>query len=76
LTERFNKNFNQLLGEYRIREACRRFGDQENYGNLTVEAIGASVGFKSRSYFAAIFKKITGLTPTQYAKEAKNTEKC
>jgi len=74
LSQRFNKNFNQLLGEYRIREACRRINDQANYGNLTIEAIGASVGFKSRSNFAANFKKVTGLTATQYAKEAKNPD--
>jgi len=71
LTERLGKNFSQLLNEYRVREACRRFSDQEQYGRLTIEAVGASVGFKSRSNFAVTFKKVTGLTPSQYLHEAR-----
>jgi len=70
INERFGMNFNQLLSEYRIKEACHRISDRENYGNFTIEAIAASVGFKSRSNFAVTFKKITGLTPSQYLREA------
>ncbi len=65
------KNFNALLGEYRVREACRRLGDAEKYGHLTIEAISASVGFKSRTNFVAIFKRVTGLTPSEYQKTAR-----
>lgn len=68
LNEEYGKNFNALLSEYRIREACRRLNDTENYGNLTIEAISSSVGFKSRSNFAVIFKRITGLSPSEYQK--------
>jgi len=74
LSERLGKNFSQLLNEYRVREACRRFSDQEQYGKLTIEAIGASVGFKSRSNFAVTFKKFTGLTPSQYLHEARKQD--
>jgi len=70
LTERLDKNFSQLLSEYRIREACRRIANREQYGQLTIEAIAASVGFKSRTNFTANFKKVTGLTPSQYLREA------
>ncbi len=65
------KNFNALLGEYRVREACRRLGDTEKYGHLTIEAISSSVGFKSRTNFVAIFKRVTGLTPSEYQKTAR-----
>ncbi len=71
INEMAGKNFNSLLGEYRIREACRRLGDADNYGNLTIEAIAASVGFKSRTNFVAIFKKVTGLTPSEYQRTAR-----
>jgi len=71
LSERLDKNFSQLLNEYRIREACRRFSDQQHYGNLTIEAVAASVGIKSRSTFVANFKKYTGLTPSEYVREAR-----
>jgi len=65
-------NFNALLSEYRIKEACRRMNDVEHYGNQTVEAIAASVGFRSRSHFSTNFKRQTGLTPSAYQRLAKN----
>lgn len=66
------KTFPQILGETRIKEACRRISDHENYGNLTLEGLASSCGFKSRTNFISVFKKITGLTPSQYRKMAKN----
>lgn len=58
-----------MLNEYRVREACRRMNDKELYSGLTIEAIGQSVGFKSRSNFVATFKRLTGLTPSAYLKQ-------
>jgi dihydrofolate synthase/folylpolyglutamate synthase len=37
----------------------------------TIEAIAQSVGFKSRTSFVALFKKLTGLTPSAYQKMAR-----
>lgn len=71
INRRYRDNFNGLLNEYRIKEACRRFNDRANYGNLTIEAIGQSVGFKSRSGFSTIFKQITGLTPSAYQRQSR-----
>lgn len=61
-------NFYMLLNEYRIKEACRRLMDSATYGNLTIEGIANSVGYKSRSNFAAVFKDIVGLTPSAFQK--------
>ena len=69
----YGKNFYMLLNEHRIEEACRRLNDRKKYGNYTIEAISASVGFKSRSNFITTFKAITGLTPSEYQKIAKRT---
>ena len=66
INEHYGQNFNTFLNSYRIKEACKRMGDLENYGNYTIEAISESVGFKSRSTFVTSFKRITGLTPSQY----------
>ena len=70
INELLGKNFNTLLNEYRIHEGCRRLVDFEHYGNMTNEAIAEGLGFKSRSHFIRTFKKITGLTPSQYQKIA------
>ncbi len=73
INEKLNKNFNTFLNEYRISEARKRLLDTKQYGNLTIEAIAAELGFKSRSNFNFTFKKFTGLTPTQYLKMAKSS---
>ena len=74
VNEAFGKNFRSLLNEYRVKEACLRLADTEKYGSYTIEAVAESVGFNSRSNFSVTFKKITGLTPAQFQKNALNEE--
>lgn len=71
INELSGKNFNVLLGEYRVKEACRQLADDETYGNLSIEGIALGLGFKSRSNFAHVFKKVTGLTPSEFHKMSK-----
>ena len=66
INEETDGNFNALLNRYRIKEACRRMNDVGRYGHYKVEAIAESVGFKSRTGFSALFKKMTGLSPAEY----------
>lgn len=66
INENYGCNFNTLLNKFRIKEACRRLADEENYGNYTIDTIANSLGFKSRTTLATSFKKIVGLTPSQY----------
>ena len=66
------KYVSQVLNEcYGKREACRMFNDTERYGNLTIEAIAANLGFNSRSNFTVTFKRITGISPSDFLKMAK-----
>ncbi|MBQ7471546.1 MAG: tetratricopeptide repeat protein [Prevotella sp.] len=67
----FGKNFKTLLNEYRINEACRRLVDEERYGHLTIEAIYRELGFVSPTVFINAFKKVNGMTPSQYQKLAR-----
>lgn len=71
INECTGKNFSQLLNEYRIKEACRRFSNLAKYGNFTVEAVGNSVGYGSRSTFVTQFKALTGMTPSDFQHQAK-----
>ena len=66
INDTYNKNFKTFLNEYRIREASIRLVDKENYGMLTISAIGESVGFSSTNGFIIAFKKIVGMTPSVY----------
>ena len=74
INESMNKNFNTLLNEYRIREACKRLTDFDSYGLMTNETIAEGLGYKSRSHFIRTFKKVTGLTPSQYQKIARQEQ--
>ena len=74
INESTNKNFNTLLNEYRIREACKRLTDFDTYGQMTNETIAEGLGYKSRSHFIRTFKKMTGLTPSQYQKIAREEQ--
>lgn len=68
----YNKNFSNFVNEYRIRMACKRLADDREWGNITVKAVGESVGYKSHATFVNIFKKMTGLTPSLYQKMARS----
>lgn len=67
---RYQGNFNALVNEYRVKEACRRINDRTQWSDYTLEAIGQSVGFKSRSTFWTVFKDIIGLTPGAYQRQS------
>lgn len=67
INEVFGRNLSSLLAEARIREACRKLADPSTASVLTIDAIAESVGYKSRTHFSALFKRITGVTPSRYA---------
>lgn len=71
----FGKNFNLVVQELRIKEACRILATPEIAGSLNMAGIASSLGFKSRTYFSEVFKKHTGLTPTEYLRSAKRAGK-
>lgn len=63
INENLEKNFTDLINEFRIEEAKQLI---ENNSLYTMEAIGQQCGFNSKSAFYKAFKKFTHLTPTQY----------
>lgn len=58
------KNFSTYINEFRIKEAVRIMS--ENTGKLTLESIAYESGFNDRRTFCAAFKRITGLTPSEF----------
>lgn len=66
----YGQGFAAMLSERRVREACIRISDTEHYGHLTLDAIMNEVGIKSRTSFTAAFKRVTGLTPSEYKQQA------
>ena len=64
-------NFNDYINQKRVNVAKKRLLD-EKFANLTVEGIGNSVGFNSKSAFYTAFKKHTNTSPSTYAKVNKS----
>ena len=61
----YNKSFNSIINEHRIRVARQILTDPK-YGHLSIEGIGEMVGYKTRAAFHKNFKKLTGLTPSYF----------
>jgi AraC-like DNA-binding protein len=61
----FNKNFFTFINEYRVKEAIKLLSTSVGQ-QYSIEGIGKSVGFNSRSTFISAFKKQTNTTPSEY----------
>lgn len=59
------KNFNTYLNEYKVKEAIKIMSN-EKMNSLSVDAIALEVGFGNRISFYQAFKKITGLSPSDF----------
>lgn len=58
----FQKNFTSYLTEYRVEEAKKMLTQP----TVNVKDIGKAVGYGDSNYFAKVFKRITGQSPTEY----------
>ena len=70
LNEIMDKNFYGVINEYRVREA-ETLLMQDDMNQLKIEVLGEMVGFQSKSSFNACFKKVTGMTPSEYRNHKK-----
>ncbi|MGB4587989.1 MAG: response regulator [Clostridiaceae bacterium] len=62
--ETTNHTFLELLNEHRIQQSVKLLST----GRFRVSEIGEKVGFNEYKHFYAVFKKYTGLTPSDFAK--------
>jgi ligand-binding sensor domain-containing protein/AraC-like DNA-binding protein len=67
INEQLGKNFKNFLNFYRIEEAKKKLLDpREN--QFVLLKIAFDVGFNSKSAFNASFKKVTGISPSEFRK--------
>jgi AraC-like DNA-binding protein len=69
INEKMNKSFFELLAVYRV-EYARTLINKDKDSKLTVEELAEMVGYNSKSSFNIVFKKYTGLTPSEYRKSS------
>ena len=68
LNDGMKKNFYDLINGYRVEEAKRLLLDAGNR-NYTILSIAFEAGFNSKTTFNTVFKKFTGLTPTEFREQ-------
>lgn len=58
----FRVNFSAYLNEYRIEKAKAMMADPR----VNIKDVGMACGYSDSNYFARVFKRITGQTPSDY----------
>jgi AraC-like DNA-binding protein len=72
INEGMNKNFYDLINSYRVEEAKRLLLADKNQ-KYTILSVGFEAGFNSKTTFNTVFKKFTGLTPTDFREKENAT---
>jgi len=62
------KNFNQFINEYRLKEAIERLSDPNN--DQTIYDIALACGFNSQPTFYRLFKSETGISPAFFRRNS------
>ena len=73
INEGMKKSFYDLINGYRVEEAKRLLLDSKNR-NFTILSVGFEAGFNSKTTFNTVFKKFTGLTPTDFRDQQRKAE--
>jgi AraC-like DNA-binding protein len=68
INARLGASFHDFVNGYRVEEAKRRLLDPK-LAHQTVLAVALESGFRSKSTFNKIFKRFTGVTPSQYRRD-------
>jgi AraC-like DNA-binding protein len=68
LNQELGQNFFDFINWYRVQEAQRRLADSQ-CKHLTLLAIAYETGFSNKTSFNRVFKKHTGMTPSQFVKK-------
>ncbi|MGJ8692542.1 MAG: helix-turn-helix domain-containing protein [Thalassotalea sp.] len=66
----YQKNFFEFINRYRVEEA-KNLLIEDQHKSTTMINIMDMAGFNSKATFNVIFKKIVGVTPTQFRKNAR-----
>jgi AraC-like DNA-binding protein len=67
-----HQNFFDFVNSYRVREVKTRIKNPQ-FTHYTLLAIALDSGFNSKTSFNTVFKRFTGKTPSEYAKQKRET---
>lgn len=64
-------NFNNYLGDLRIKYITQKMFDEKKYLNYTTEALAEECGMASRQNFSDLFTELNGLRPKDFIRKRK-----
>jgi len=64
LNNYYNKDFNTYINELRIRYIVQKLKENKDYRHYKISYLAEESGFSSHSKFSAIFKLVTGFSPS------------
>lgn len=62
MKQQFGESFIDLLTRLRIEKAKEIMSSEQ----LSLKEVCFEVGYKDPNYFSRVFKRVTGMTPTEY----------
>jgi AraC-like DNA-binding protein len=65
INEQFGLNFFDFINQYRVNEFKEKIRNPE-FSHFSLLGIAFECGFNSKSAFNRVFKKLTGITPTEF----------
>ncbi|MET0395016.1 MAG: AraC family transcriptional regulator [Chitinophagaceae bacterium] len=68
LNYHYRQRFSDFINQHRV-DYIKELLKTEEWRKMKIETLATEAGFSSRSAFFAAFKKITGLTPADYARQ-------
>lgn len=68
LMRRFRQQYGTTIGNYLIHARIGAAKKLLRFSDISLEEAGARVGIRDANYFSRIFKKVEGITPSQYRK--------
>jgi len=71
LNAEFNKNFNDYINQFRLSH-FKTVALNPKFKHITILGLAYDSGFNSKSVFNTFFKKIEGITPSQWVKQNSN----
>lgn len=66
------KDFKNYINELRIRYIIEKLKTDPQYQKYKISTLSEEVGFSSQSKFAAAFKKVTNVSPSEFLQHMKN----
>jgi YesN/AraC family two-component response regulator len=68
INQQIGMNFSDYLNRFRVKH-CEELIKKANGKKMNIQQLASKCGFHNRNTFTAAFKKFTGRTPSNYAKE-------